>query len=208
MTRPSNTRRPQPPRVPVAPDHVLRRRASFSSSLALGGAFSSPATDPGLDVYGGGAVRCVAALDVLFRMADSRDQRPGSGACGPSVIVDKRCDTGSEIRLAAGNRKEGGLGGNLNSDIVRVRGAGIQGSRDQRLQPLPHVWSCRRPRCLRRGRIGCYVKELMLWGSRPLCLMGVDRGALMKLSCHFGTALEWEWDHFVGSVRVLAGDHC
>jgi hypothetical protein len=64
-------------------------------------------------------VRCVAALDVLFRMADSRDQRPGSGACAPSVIVDKRCDAGREIRLAAGNRSEGELGGNLNSDIVR-----------------------------------------------------------------------------------------
>ena len=77
-------------------------------------------------------MRCVAALEVLFRIADNRDQRPGSGACGPSVMVDKRCDTGSEIRLAAGNRNEGGLGGNLNSDIVR-RGAGGQGSRDRRL---------------------------------------------------------------------------
>lgn len=71
-------------------------------------------------------MRCVAALDVLFRMADNRDHRPGSGACAPSVIVDKRWDAGSEIRLAAGSRSEGGLGGNLNSDIVR----GTEGSRN------------------------------------------------------------------------------
>jgi hypothetical protein len=76
-------------------------------------------------------VRCVAALDVLFRIAESRDQRPGSGACAPSVMVDKRWDAGKDIRLAAGSRKEGGLGGNLNSDIVRVRSA--KGSRACRL---------------------------------------------------------------------------
>ena len=34
------------------------------------------------------------------------------------MIVDKRWDAGSEIRLAAGSRKECGLGGNLNSDII------------------------------------------------------------------------------------------
>ena len=61
----------------------------------------------------------MAALDVLFRILESRDQRPGSGACAPSVMVDKRWDTGREIRLAAGNRKEGGLGGNLKPDIAR-----------------------------------------------------------------------------------------
>ena len=65
-------------------------------------------------------MRWVAALDVLFRKVDLRDQRPGSGACGPSVIVDRRWDAGREIRLAAGSRKDG-LGGNLNSDIVRGR---------------------------------------------------------------------------------------
>jgi hypothetical protein len=32
----------------------------------------------------------------------------------------------------------------------------------------------------------------------------VDRGALMKLCCHFGTALKW--DNTIGSVHVLADD--
>jgi hypothetical protein len=127
---------------------------------------------------------------------DNRDQRPGPGACAPSVIVDKRCDAGSEIRLAAGSRSEGGLGGNLNSDIAR----GAEGSRKRLL--LLHVWSCRRDRCHRRRDSAIQNELPYALGDLAIVLdRRVDRGALMKLSCHFGTALEW--DNTIGSVRFL-----
>lgn len=148
-------------------------------------------------------MRYVAALEVLFRIFESRDQRPGSGACAPSVIVDRRCDAGREIRLAAGNRREGGPGGNLNSDIVcslvlravatacccYICGFAIASG-------VLYV----------QGRLEAHQLPCAL-GSRPLYLIGdVDRGALMKLSCHFGVALEW--DQSIGSVAVLADNNC
>lgn len=112
-------------------------------------------------MYGGGAVRWEAALDVLFRKVFSRDQRPGSCACAPSVMVDRRWDTGRAIRLAAGNRKEGGLGGNLNSDIDR----GAEGSRDHRLQL--HVSLCRYCRCTPR-QDWWYISSRLLRGAAHL----------------------------------------